>query len=367
LFPSALQTTILESLGLFYPGSSAPAPQQNAVVPFSAPTGAEILLVEDNEMNQDLAIELLKQAGIRVTLARNGQEALDILSTGQKFDGVLMDCQMPVLDGYSATRAIRKMPGLEDLPVIAMTANAMQGDREKALDAGMNDHIAKPIEVSNLFNTLSRWISPREQAAQPIPEAVQVKPAEKFVKLAGIETERAIANLLNNTELYMRLLTGFYHSYENFVEKYQACGNLDEATRYAHSLKSGAGNIGATDVQKLAEKLEQSCRSGVEQAQQTELIESVARVIDLARKEIARLLPESTGIADTPPCEGRAGYQEILQKLQELLSDNDSEVINLIEQNEKVLRTAMPGKFSALEEAIRSYDFEEALRLLEQG
>lgn len=365
LFPLNLQTAILESLELFY--SASTTADQSAASPFTTPTGASILLVEDNEMNQDLAIELLTQAGMKVTLARNGQEALDILSAGQKFDGVLMDCQMPVLDGYSATRALRKMPGLEDLPVIAMTANAMQGDREKALDAGMNDHIAKPVEVSNLFNTLSHWISRREQPDQALSEAAQAKPAEKFSKLAGIETERAIANLLNNTELYMRLLTSFYNSYENFTEKYLACTNLEEATRYAHSLKSGAGNIGATSVQSLAEKLEQSCKSGVESAQQTELIENVARAIDFAREEIARLMPEPADTVITQAQTGaeQTGYHDILQKLQELLAENDSEAISLIEQNERLLQEALPETFSELEEAIRSYDFEEALHLLQ--
>lgn len=365
LFPLNLQTAILESLELFYSASSTA--DQSAASQFTTPTGASILLVEDNEMNQDLAIELLTQAGIKVTLARNGQEALDILSAGQKFDGVLMDCQMPVLDGYSATRALRKMPGFEDLPVIAMTANAMQGDRERALDAGMNDHIAKPVEVSNLFNTLSRWVSPREQPVQTRSEATQLKPVENFSKLAGIETERAIANLLNNTELYMRLLTGFYNSYTNFAEKYRACANLEEATRYAHSLKSGAGNIGATSVQSLAEALEQSCKSGGEPALQTELIENVARAIEHARREIARVMPESS---DTAGVEAQAsaeqtGYRDVLLKLQELLAENDSEAISLIEQNERLLQVALPDRFSELEGAIRSYDFDEALYLLQ--
>jgi two-component system sensor histidine kinase/response regulator len=113
--------------------------------------GARVLLVEDNDMNQELAMELLANAGIAVVLAVNGKDALDKITAdsvqGNRFDGVLMDCQMPVMDGYTATREIRKNPAFKDLPIIAMTANAMAGDKEKVLEAGMWDHIAKPLNV----------------------------------------------------------------------------------------------------------------------------------------------------------------------------------------------------------------------------
>jgi CheY-like chemotaxis protein len=131
--------------------------------------GARVLLVEDNDMNQELAIELLGNAGIEVTLAVNGQDALDKITAdsakGNRFDGVLMDCQMPVMDGYTATREIRKNAQFRNLPIIAMTANAMAGDREKVLAAGMNDHIAKPLNVGAMFSTIARWIKPATQHA----------------------------------------------------------------------------------------------------------------------------------------------------------------------------------------------------------
>ena len=121
--------------------------------------GAKILLVEDNAINQELAVELLTDAGIDVTVAEDGRKALDVLQR-QRFDGVLMDCQMPVMDGYEATRLLRQQPHLRDIPVIAMTANAMVGDREKVLAAGMNDHIVKPINIDDMFATLARWVRP---------------------------------------------------------------------------------------------------------------------------------------------------------------------------------------------------------------
>jgi CheY-like chemotaxis protein len=134
--------------------------------------GAKVLLVEDNDMNQELAMELLANAGMEVVLANHGQEALDILAKDSNFDGVLMDCQMPVMDGYTATREIRKNAQFKDLPIIAMTANAMAGDREKVLEAGMWDHIAKPLNVGEMFATIAKWIKPKAGSSSAIATEV---------------------------------------------------------------------------------------------------------------------------------------------------------------------------------------------------
>jgi CheY-like chemotaxis protein len=133
--------------------------------------GARVMLVEDNDMNQELALELLANAGIDVTLAVNGKEAVEKIAADSAYDGVLMDCQMPVMDGYTATREIRKNPALKDLPIIAMTANAMAGDREKVIDAGMNDHIAKPLNVAAMFTTMAKWIKPKSATPKTPPDA----------------------------------------------------------------------------------------------------------------------------------------------------------------------------------------------------
>ncbi|MEO5362095.1 MAG: ATP-binding protein [Magnetococcus sp. DMHC-8] len=122
--------------------------------------GARILLVEDNEINQELALELLTQCGVLVEVANNGQEALSKLADGH-FDGVLLDIQMPIMDGYATVRHIRRQPAWHSLPVIAMTANAMAGDQKKAIEAGMTDYVAKPIDPHRLYQTLERWLPPR--------------------------------------------------------------------------------------------------------------------------------------------------------------------------------------------------------------
>jgi len=158
--PSTLLDACTEVLARVAPPPVSPARPGRQTAESDRPTGlagARILLVEDNEINAELAVALLTEVGVRVSVARNGKEALDCLAVGH-FDAVLMDCQMPVMDGYAATRALRQEKSLQDLPVIAMTANAMMGDREAALAAGMNDHITKPIVIDEMYATLARWV-----------------------------------------------------------------------------------------------------------------------------------------------------------------------------------------------------------------
>ena len=122
--------------------------------------GARILLVDDNEISREVALEVLSDEGIVVQTATDGGEALALLEQ-ERFDAVLMDCQMPVMDGFTATRRLRERPALRDLPVIAMTASAMSGDKDKALAAGMNDYITKPVNIDQMLATLARWVGPR--------------------------------------------------------------------------------------------------------------------------------------------------------------------------------------------------------------
>jgi signal transduction histidine kinase/CheY-like chemotaxis protein len=211
--------------------------------------GARILLVEDNPLNQELARDLLNRAGIVISIAGDGREALDILER-ERFDAVLMDCQMPVMDGYEATRALRRRPELQALPVIAMTANAMAGDRQKVLDAGMNDHVAKPIRVDDLFATLARWVRPAPPA--PAPEALP----------APLDERVGLASVMGDEALYHRLLRMFSERETDFVDRFRracATGDRDAATRFAHDLKSVAGSLGMPALQRAAAALEEAC------------------------------------------------------------------------------------------------------------
>ncbi|MBX3607197.1 MAG: response regulator [Piscinibacter sp.] len=229
--------------------------------------GARILLVEDNPINQELARDLLNRAGIVVSIAGDGQEALGILGR-ERFDAVLMDCQMPVMDGYEATRALRRRPELKDLPVIAMTANAMAGDRQKVLQAGMNDHVAKPIRVDDLFATLARWVHPALPATAPAP------PAPPLDMRAGV------AALMGDEALYRRLLVLFHERESAFVPRFRAAcerGDGDAALRCAHDLKSVAGSLGMPALQRAAAALEDACRLHGEAAALEPLLQAVQR------------------------------------------------------------------------------------------
>ena len=262
LTPSTLLDTIMEVLGK-KGGFLGAAKSDDAwkIKPIDGIRGAHVLLAEDNKINQQVAQELLGQAGLKVTIADNGKEAVAWLEK-ETFDAVLMDMQMPEMDGYEATRTIRGMPEFSELPIIAMTANVMTGDREKCLEAGMNDHVAKPIDPDKLFATLVQWIAPREFAPLPIdtdPQAsVQVGemlPAD----LDGIDIETGLSRVGGNRRLYRKLLIDFYQDHREDDQSIREAINSDNmvvAQRIAHTIKGVSGSIGAADLHRDAEKLE---------------------------------------------------------------------------------------------------------------
>ncbi len=205
-------------------------------------TGARLLLAEDNPINQELACELLRREGIEVVVAENGLRALELLED-QPVDGVLMDCQMPELDGYETTRRLRRDPRWAGLPVIAMTADAMVGDRDKALAAGMNAHVAKPIRPAELFTTLARWIRPA-----PRPRGTPSPFDEEALRHSGVSPGSA---------LHRRLLAIFAGSARSFEQRLRAAaGDRSAATRIAHDLKCEAATLGAQALGAAAAELE---------------------------------------------------------------------------------------------------------------
>ena len=220
--------------------------------------GARVLLVEDNEMNQELALELFGLASMEVVVANHGRQALDILEADDRFDGILMDCQMPVMDGYTATSEIRRNAAWNHLPVIAMTANAMAGDREKVLAAGMVDHIAKPLNVDEMFETMARWIHPAV-GAKALPATGEKTPGGEIVPpLPGIDVAAGMATTMGNAKLYRRLLVKFRDSQRDFAELFaRAAGDADptapaprrphpEGHRRQHRRPVGPGGGGET-------------------------------------------------------------------------------------------------------------------------
>ena len=242
--------------------------------------GARVLLVEDNVINREIALAMLHRAGIATEVAGDGQQALEMLER-QGFDGVLMDCQMPVLDGYAATRALRSQARWRDLPVIAMTANAMVGDRDKALAAGMNDHIAKPIKVEEMFATLARWIRPRLAPADASAASGDGESrCDPLAGLTGIDSRAGVAAMMGDSTLYVHLLRMFRDREMNFAERFRAArtrGDAAAAMRMAHDLKSVSGSLAVSDVHQAASKLERACLDGDDDARLETLLQDVDR------------------------------------------------------------------------------------------
>ena len=229
--------------------------------------GARILLVEDNSINQEVARETIESEGLVVNIANNGKEAITMVAQTH-FDAVLMDVQMPEMDGYQATRLIRENPQYRELPIIAMTAHAMSGDKEKCLAAGMNDYITKPIEVERLFSALTTWITPRssELPSPPISEREDFDtpfPDE----LPGIDIAEGLDRLLGNRQLYLELLQDFYTEYSDIVSRIKTFliqGNTEKVLYQVHAIKGVSANLAINHLSEVSTALEMVLRAGEE-------------------------------------------------------------------------------------------------------
>ena len=281
--------------------STISKPQEVSDVTIAKLKGAKILLVEDNEFNQELAIELLRSNDISVELAVNGQEAIERLEE-ETFDGVLMDCLMPVMDGYIATRKLREQERFKALPIIAMTANTMTGDKEKALQAGMNDHIPKPVCVNEMFAIMAKWITPNASITDKTSDKTKMttltetNSEEPLPQLPGINTAKGLELAASDARFYRRMLgkfKGYLLDFKSQLDAAQQQGDQDAVMRVAHGLKAAAGSMGATGVQTSAEALEMACRAGKD-AEETEA---------LLEKMVSEMQPVIKGldILDGPP------------------------------------------------------------------
>lgn len=227
--------------------------------------GAHILLVEDNPTNQEIAMALLSEAGIIVRVADNGERALKLMETAN-FDAVLMDCMMPVMDGYTATREIRRQERYANLPVIAMTANVMQSDKQKMFESGMNDHIGKPLDVNAMFATLKKWVRPdqnaialaRHPAIKAESQKTDNQPFDPSV-IDGLDCEGL--PIAHHHDLYCKLLKRFADTYQDYEQRFNQAllESFEEAARIAHSLKGESSNLGMTRIYEAASRLEHNC------------------------------------------------------------------------------------------------------------
>jgi CheY-like chemotaxis protein len=309
---------------------------------------------------------------MQAVLATNGQEALDMLERDAQFDCVLMDCQMPVMDGYEATRLIRAHSALRHLPVLAMTANAMAGDRQRALAMGMNDYIAKPLDVGSMFRTIAHWVGARcavPGAAEPVVQAPLPPLATSCLPdLPGIDTRVGLATTMHNEALYRSLLGKFCSGQGRFVSSFRAAQGTGEASapeRLAHTLKSVAGSIGARDVQAAAAELEGACRKGDAASHIDALLDKLAAELAPVLEGLGAFLApaEAPAASKTAPA-NQEQERAFLQGLQELLVAGDTGALDWIAAQAGILQTVCPQTHQSIAAAIEDFDFEAALALL---
>lgn len=331
--------------------------------------GAWLLLVEDNEVNQEVAQHILNDAGIRVDIAGNGAIALAKIEENA-YDGVLMDCQMPVMDGYQATRKLRQDPRYSSLPVIAMTANAMVGDKEKCLDAGMNDFIAKPIDMAQLFGTLARWIAP----AMPQDMAVVVaQPEAELPVIAGLKMAEAMRRVGGNAALMRKLLERFVETQFDAMQRIVAAienNQLETAIREAHTLKGLAGNIGAGGLADSAARVEHllslGSHDGLPQALAacTLALDELVPKIVLAMQSRGSVTEAGSAAAHAAPVD-RAHLEAGLRELSQLLLQDDAQAVKHLDGIGPVLVAAGQAEHARqLKRMLGQYDFEGALAQL---
>lgn len=391
---SVLYDTLMQPLEHGWMPTQAHLAQPGGDQPPLAVRGATVLLVEDNELNQLVALELLRDAGFVVDVAAHGQAALECIER-QDYDAVLMDMQMPVMDGETATRALRADPRHSNLPIIAMTANAMESDRQRCFAAGMNDHVPKPIEPAVLWRALARWIRPRPGlgvrldeaggAAEPSAAAgptgsgasaaiaaAVAGPAQPPQGVPGLDTALGLQRALGRPALYADMLRRFAEGQRHVARDLSGAvraQDWEQAERLAHTLRSVAANIGAQPLSHEAEALEQALRTGQRSA-------TLQRLCDGVDRRVAELLEgldawaAAAQPADPLPADALPGQpapmalRPALQRLQVLLQADDPAAVDHLQQNRPVLESALGVAFAALEADTRSFEFERALDTL---
>jgi PAS domain S-box-containing protein len=335
--------------------------------------GAHVLLAEDNKINQQVAEELLTQAGLKVTIANNGREAVEMLEDKNEYEAVLMDMQMPEMDGFEATGAIRQRPEFKDLPIIAMTANVMAGDREKCLEAGMNDHVAKPIEPDKLFKTLAQWISTREgDTPQPaIQKTVATETTQVLPKhLEGIDIDEGLRRVGGNPKLYRKLLVEFSQDHRedvNAIRKALDQKDLETAQRIAHTIKGVSGSIGAADLHRDAESLDAALKEG-KQNLYPELLSRLEDALVPVMEGLEVLTvsgeTEKTAAEGDGPMDAEA-IMPFLNELQTLLEEMDPEAEDkVIDLKAQLGGGAHQKLVNALSKKVGEFEFEDALETL---
>ncbi|MCC7280440.1 MAG: response regulator, partial [Chromatiaceae bacterium] len=325
-------------------------------------TSARVLLVEDNDINQLVAREILERFGLVIEIANNGRQAVERLrAQPSRYALVLMDLQMPEMDGFEATRRIREELGLTDLPIIAMTAHALADERHHCLASGMQDHVAKPIDPPTLLAVLTRWLgSPAQEAALPpatAPASASVPASALPADLPGIDKLAALQRLGGSRELLLKLLRNFGADWSGVVDSLHAAlaaGDPTQARLKVHTLRGVAANLSMAGVASAAAALEQALKAGDE-----------AAIAPALAALTAALTPVLAGLAQLPPApSSTAAPPAVTAPLdQDALARHLSQLAELLRRHDMTAEAS----FAALRERLGGGDWSDALnRLAEQ-
>jgi signal transduction histidine kinase/CheY-like chemotaxis protein/HPt (histidine-containing phosphotransfer) domain-containing protein len=331
--------------------------------------GAKVLLVDDADLNLQVAGELLRQARLYVDTAHDGKEAVEKVNSAS-YDCVLMDVQMPVMDGYTATATIRANPNYKDLPILAMTANAMPQDRARGAEAGMNAYIPKPIDPQDLYRALLQWIKPGERDYDSVdiasPETQANAQDDLPTELPGINVSEGMTRVGGNTVLYLSLLQDLCKDYADVASRIATMlddGEIESACQLAHKLRGIANNLGANDVGLAAEAIELPLKSGEPLAPDAvPLLAKAIALIGESQLTLAPLLVVNEQVVGLDEHEQQALFSDLL----EAVAENNPEAIELAE---KLLASLVEGadgfvELSQARDALDMYDFAAASELL---
>ena len=347
--------------------------------------GFRILVVEDNITNQEIAQAILEEAELIIKIVNNGKEAVAAVR-GSQFDALLMDIQMPVMDGYEATREIRKYPEFKNLPIIAMTAHAMKGDEEKCLKAGMNGYISKPVSQDKLFAALWRELKNRKKSDIADQEKLDLgrsktelsdKKSDKNILeegqeilppgLPGINIKKALNELKLDPAVFKRILAGFLRNNHDIMEKIKDAfkeKEMDRLLRLAHNIKGSSANIGAMDLYKAAKNLEDASRDEKPGKIISELIDKVEAALNQVLESLKILDENPENISFKKTDVDIAKLKPILIKLGNALKSADPEKID---KQIKIIKDQIyTPEVTDLETHINNYDYDEALELLDK-
>lgn len=375
LNPSLLFDTVMQALAATPQeraadaGAKMPLPSEE----LAAIQGARILLVEDNALNQEVALAFLHEMGLEVDIADNGRIAVDKVKAGN-YDAVLMDMQMPVLDGLAATREIRQLPGQDDLPIISMTANALAEDRERCIEAGMNDHMTKPIDPQLLTSKLLQWIKPLRQSLPAAPQHTSAQePAPSSLSflgcIDGLDARLGLRQAMGQEKLYLSLLEKFVQGERDWPSRMEvalAQPDMVNARLLAHTLKGVSAQVGALRVRELAQALEHA----IAQHEPAEAIGPQARETGVHLAALVDTLGKKLPTRPTAPAAlatNSSALSELCGQLVQCLEHDDFASGQLVDDHEGLLRALLGADFDPFAAAAHDFDFGTALALLKKA